>query len=63
MRKLAAEDVAEDLGVAVGVGGEAGLGGHAVFVQDAEAAERLKGRVVVASKGDWEGVRGSERWN
>lgn len=56
MRQLAAEDVAEDLGVAVRVRGEAGVGRDAVFVQDAQAAEVGVGRVVVVGEG--EGVVG-----
>lgn len=58
VRELAAEDVAEDLGVAVGVRGEAGLGGHAVFVEDAEGAEGHGCGVVEIGEG--EGVVGVE---
>jgi hypothetical protein len=43
VRQLAAQDVAEDLGVAVRVRGEAGLGCDAVFVQDADGAEVREG--------------------
>lgn len=56
MRQLAREDVGEDLGVAVRVRGEAGLGRHAVFVEDAEGAEGGEGWVVVGGEG--EGVVG-----
>lgn len=58
MRELAAEDVAEDLGVAVGVRGEAGLGGHSVFVEDAEGAKGHGCGVVEVGEG--EGVVGIE---
>lgn len=58
VRELAAEDVAEDLGVAVGVRGEAGLGGHAVFVEDAEGAEGHSCGVVEVGEG--KGVIGIE---
>lgn len=58
MRQLAAEDVAEDLGVAVRVGREAGVGGDAVFVEDAQGAEVSVGGVVIVGEG--EGVVGVE---
>ena len=58
MRELSAEDVAEDLGVTVGVRREAGLGGDTVFVQDAEGAERHGCGIVVVCEG--EGVVGIE---
>lgn len=35
MGQFSRKDVAEDLGVAVRMGGEAGLGGDPVFVEDA----------------------------
>ena len=54
VRQLAAEDVAEDLGIAVRVRGEALSCGDAVLVEHAQAAEPLKlGPVVV---GEAEGV-------
>lgn len=58
MRQLATEDVAEDLSIAVRVGGEAGVGCDAVFVQDAQGAEVGVGGVVVVGEG--EGVIGVE---
>lgn len=56
--ELAGQDVGEDLGVAVRVGGEAGLGSNAVFVQDAQGAEggELRGEI----GGEGEGVVGVE---
>ena len=48
VRQLAAEDVAEDLGIAVWVGGEARPRSDTVFVQDPNRAEVLDvGTVVV----------------
>lgn len=58
MREFPAQDVGEDLGVAVGVGGEAGGRGDAVFVQDAQGAEGGVKGVVVGGEG--EGVVGVE---
>ena len=52
VRQLPAQDVAEDLGVAVRVGGEALARGDAVFVQHAQRAEGREGRVVVAGEGE-----------
>lgn len=54
MRQLAGEDVGENFKVAVRVGGEAGEGRDAVFVEDAQGPELLvrRGRVV----GEGEGV-------
>ena len=54
MRQLAAEDVAEDLGIAVRVRGEALSFCDAVLVEHAQAAEPLKLRSVVV--GEAEGV-------
>ena len=56
VRELSAEDVAEDLGVAVWVGWKSVPGGHAVFVEDAQTAEVVEAVVVVI--GEAEGVEG-----
>jgi hypothetical protein len=45
--ELAAEDVAEDLGVAVRVGRKAGLWSDTVFIEDANGAKVLESRGVV----------------
>lgn len=58
MGQLAAEDVAEDLGVVVRVGGEVGVRRDAVFVEDAQAAEAGVVGGVVGAEG--EGVVGVE---
>ncbi len=58
MRQFAREDVGEDFGVAVRVGGKAVVGRDAVFVEDAQGAEGLEGWVVVLGEG--EGVVGAE---
>ena len=52
VRQLPAEDVAEDLGVAVRVRGEAGPRGDAILVQHAQGAEGHEGWVVVAGEGE-----------
>ena len=56
--EFSAEDVAEDLGIAMRMGGKAGLGSHAVFVENAEGAVILVAGVEVAGEG--EGVEGVE---
>ena len=52
MGKLSTQDVREDLGVAMRVGREAGLGRDTVFVEDAQAAEGLEAWVEVGRKGE-----------
>jgi hypothetical protein len=52
------DDAGEDFHVAVRVGGEAGAGGDAVFVDDAERAEAHVGGVVVVAEA--EGMEGAE---
>jgi hypothetical protein len=50
VRQRAVEHVADDLHVAVAVGAEAGAGGDAVFVDDAQVAHAHVGRVVVVGE-------------
>ncbi len=52
------DDPCEDFHVAVRVSGEAGAGGDAVFVDDAERAEAHVGGVVVVAEA--EGMEGAE---
>ena len=58
MSEFSTNDVAEDLGIAMRVCGEAGLGSHAIFVEDAEGAVVLVAGVEVTGEG--EGVVGVE---
>jgi len=48
MRQFAIEDVAEDLGIAVGMGGETGAACDSVFIKDSERSKMLELGVVVA---------------
>ena len=50
VRQRAFEHVADDLHVAVAVGAEAGAGGDAVLVDDAQVAEAHVARVVVVGE-------------
>ena len=47
MRQLAAQNIAEDLGVAMRICWKPGSGGYAIFIEDAEAVEVIESRVVV----------------
>jgi len=58
MCQLAIEDVAEDLGVAVRMGREAGATCDSVFIEDSQTAKVLELGVVVVCKA--EGVVGVE---
>lgn len=52
MRELPRKDIAEDLGIAVRMRGEAGLSRDAVFIEDSKAAEGLELRGVVGREGE-----------
>ena len=58
MRELTREDIAEDLGIAVGVGGKAGIRRDPVFIQYLETAMGLMIWLIVAPEG--EGMFGVE---
>lgn len=51
MCQLSGKDVAEDLGIAMRMRREAGLGSDAVFVQHAQTAKGLKGGVGIGGEG------------
>lgn len=52
VRQLAAQDVTEDLGVAVRVRGEARAGRHAVLIEHPQATEALELRAVVVGEAE-----------
>lgn len=52
MCELAAEDVAEDLGVAMRMCGETASAINAILIEDSQTAEVLVSRVVVVGEGE-----------
>jgi hypothetical protein len=52
MFELAIQDVGEDLHIAMGMGAEAGGGGDAVLVDDAQGVEVEMARILVVGEGE-----------
>lgn len=50
MRKLATQDIAEDLGITMRMCREAGSGSDSIFIQDAKTTEVLESTIKVSSK-------------